>query len=134
MRGDAHGHAVETGEREIGNSTIALFCENERERTWPECGGKFLGRGVEHAHAPRRVNVRDMGNQRIERRASFGRIEAGHRLAIAGIGAEPVDGFGRKGDEAAGGKAARRCLGRLTISLQNPRSRLGGHRLSQACV
>ena len=134
MRRHAHGHAVETRKCEIGNDTVALLCEHEGERTRPECGGKFLGGSVEHAHAPRGGDVCDMGNQRIERRAALGGIEPCHRLAIARIGAESVDGFGRKGDESAGGETARGHLGRLRTSLQNPRSRLGGHRLSQACV
>ena len=134
MRGDAHGHAVEAGKREIGNDAVRLFREHERERPRPECGGKFFGGGGERAHAPRRGHIRDMGNQWIERGAALGRIEPCHGLAVAGIGAEPVDGFGRKGDEAAGGEAARGCLGRPAISLQSPRSWLGGHRHSQACV
>ena len=49
-----------------------------------------------------------MGDQWIESRPPFGGVEPRDGLAMARVGAEPVDGFGRKRDqpaltEAAGG-------------------------------
>ena len=77
----------------------------------------FSAAGRENAHAPGGVDIRNVGDQRIEGGASLGRIKPGDGLAIAGIGAQPVDRFGRKGDQSAGGKAARCGLDRLTIGL-----------------
>ncbi len=57
---------------------------------------------------PRRREIGDVRDQRIESRPALGGIEPRHRLAIAGVGAEPVNRLGRKGDEPAGRKNARR--------------------------
>ena len=99
-------------------------------------------RGARRRHRRRRPRAprpgRHVGDQRIERGPALGGIEPRDRLAVAGVGAEPVDGLGREGDEAAGREAARRpprCR-------RHRRSRtcvpgLGGHRVSgasQACV
>ena len=59
----------------------------------------------------------DMRDQRIEGRPPLGRIKPRDRLAIARIGAEPVDRLGRKRDQPAGRKAARGGLDRLAIGL-----------------
>ena len=79
------------------------------------------------AEPSRRVGVRHMGDQRIEAGPAFGRIETGDGLAIAGIGAEAVDGLGRKRDQPALAKAARCRLDRWRARLHYPRSRLGSH-------
>ena len=42
-----------------------------------------------------------MRNQGIEGRAALGLVEAGDGIGIGGVGAEPVDGFGRKRDQTA---------------------------------
>ena len=53
-----------------------------------------------------------MGDQRIECRPALGLVEARDGAAVGGVGAEAVDGLGRKGDEPAGGKAAHRVRDR----------------------
>ena len=58
---------------------------------------------------------RDMGDQRIERGSALGVIEARHRDAVLRVSAKAIDGLGRKGDEPAGRKAARRGRDRLGI-------------------
>ena len=57
------------------------------------------------SNAPSRraaASVRHMGDQRVEGRPPLGGIEPGHRLALARVGAEPIDGLGREGDQPAG--------------------------------
>ncbi len=49
-----------------------------------------------------------MGDQGIEARAALGGVDAGHRPRVGGVRAEPVDGLGGKGDEAAGAEQCRR--------------------------
>ena len=81
------------------------------------------------------LDVRHMRDQRIESRAALGGVETGDGLAIAGIGAEPVDGLGRKRDQPTGGQAGCRRLDRLrdllggflSLGFHHPRSRLDGH-------
>ena len=93
---------------------IRLLWQHQRQRPRPERRRQPFGGGVEDARARARgVDVGDMGDQRIEGRPALGRIEPGDGLAVAGVGAEPVDGLGRKRDQPAGGKAARRGLDRL---------------------
>ena len=64
--------------------------------------------GVETREPPRGGDIGDMRDQRIERAAGPWRRRAAPPPRLGGVGAEPVDGLGRKGDEPAGGKAARR--------------------------
>jgi hypothetical protein len=45
--------------------------------------------------------IRDMHDQRIEGGPALGREDRGHGAVVAGVGAEPVDGLGREGDERA---------------------------------
>lgn len=42
-----------------------------------------------------------MDNQRIEARSALGREDLGDGLVLRRVGAEPVDGLGREGDELA---------------------------------
>ena len=80
-----------------------------------------LGGMVEVRERARRGSVADVGNQRIERRAAFGLIETSDRLGVGGVGAEPVDGLGREGDEAARGEHARgQCGRRATLERTVP--------------
>ena len=53
----------------------------------------------------RRGEIEHMRDQRIERRPALGGIEPRDGGAVGGVGAEAVDGFGRKRDQAAVGEA-----------------------------
>ena len=64
--------------------------------------------GVKTGDLPRRGEIADMGDQRIEGRPALGLVEAGDRGRIGGIGAEAVDGLGRERDQPALGQATRR--------------------------
>ena len=85
----------------------------------------------------RRVEARDMGDQRVERRPALGGVEPRHRRRIGGIGAEPVDGFGRKCDQAAVAQAARGRRRRGVAGRQHPGGQIDRHlrsyRNSPAC-
>ncbi len=132
MRRHPHRHAVEAGEREIGHAAIGLFRQHQRQRSGPERAGKLLGGGIEAPEPARGVHAGDMGDQRIEARPALGGVEPGDGLAIAGVGAEPIDGLGRERDQPAGGKAGGRRRDRrrdlVALGLQHPRSRFGSHR------
>ena len=66
------------------------------------------------ASARAAASVGDMGDQRIERRAALGGVEPRDRLAVGGVGAEPVDGLGRKRDQPAG--RSTRAAGSAAVS------------------
>jgi hypothetical protein len=51
-------------------------------------------------------DVREMDDQRIERRAPLGREDRRHRMRVGGIGPKAVNGLGRKRDQPAGAKNA----------------------------
>ena len=75
---------------------------------------------------PRGGGIGDVRDQGIERGAALGRIEARDRLAVGGVGAEPIDGLGRKGDQAARGERPRRRArrpARRPRSLRSPAAR-----------
>ncbi len=65
----------------------------------------------------RRREIGDVGDQRIEGRPALGRVKPRDRLAIGGVGAEPVNGLGRKRDQAAGREAAHRLGDRGGVGL-----------------
>ena len=86
--------------------------QHQGQRAGPERRREPLGGGVEARERARGGSVGHVGDQRIERRSALGLIEAGDRLGVGGVGAEPVDGLGREGDEAARGQHARGQRGR----------------------
>jgi len=51
---------------------------------------------------PRRLDIGDMHDQGIEQRTALGSEDRGHRLAIGGVSAQAIDGFGGEGDKPAG--------------------------------
>jgi hypothetical protein len=63
----------------------------------------------------RGIGAGDVRDQRIEGRPPFGRVEARNGLAIARIGAEPVDRLSREGREPARRKAACRSVNRVGV-------------------
>ena len=91
------------------------FGEHERQRPRPERSRQLFGGVGEDAGGARGVDVGDVGDQRIESRPPLGRIEPRNGLAVTGIGAQPVDRFGRERDQPAGRKAARRGFDRLVV-------------------
>ena len=101
--------------------------DHQGERPRPQGLRQPLRIGIEAAEPAGRRQVLDMADERIERGPALGLIEPRHRLAVAGIGAEPIDGLGREGDEAARGEAARRGLHRRLAGADDAGHRFGGH-------
>ena len=103
-----HGDAVEARRRKLGHRAAGALLQHQGQRPRPECRGELLGRGVEHREALGGGEIEHMRDQRIERRPALGGIKPRDGGAVGGVGAEAVDGFGRKRDQAAVGKAERR--------------------------
>ena len=105
MRRQPHRDAVEAGERQIRDAAVRLLRQHQRQRSGPERIGELFGGGIEAPKPARGIDAADMGDQRIKSRPAFGGIEPGDGFAVAGIGAEPIDGLGRERDQPAAGKA-----------------------------
>ena len=106
--GHPHGDGVEPGRRQLGDRTVGGFGDNERERSRPERGGQPRRVRIETAERLRRLQIRDMGDERVEGRAAFGLVDPRDGAPVGRVGAEAIDGLGRKRDQAAGGEHARR--------------------------
>ena len=76
--------------------------QHQRQRPRPQRRRQPLGRRVEARQPPRRRQVGNMGDQRIERGPALGVVEPRHRDAVLRVGAEAVDGLGRERDQPAG--------------------------------
>ena len=103
----AHGHAVEPGAGQVGHRAAGRQRQHQGQRSRPERGRQPLGGRVEAPKRPGGGDIGHVGDQGIERRPPLGGVEPGHRLAVAGVGAEPIDGLGREGDQPPGRKAGR---------------------------
>jgi len=105
MRRPSQPDSVKAGEGEIGDVSIRLLRYNESQRPGPERGRQLFRSRGENADATGRAGIGDMRDQWIEGGASLGRVKPRDRGAIAGIGAEPINGLGGKDNQAAGGQA-----------------------------
>ncbi len=101
VRRNPHRDAVEPGQRQIGHAAVRPFRQHQGQRARPERRRQPHGGVVENGEALGCRQVRDMGDQRIEGRTALGGVKPGDGLAIAGIGAEPIDGLGRERDQPA---------------------------------
>ena len=68
-----------------------------------------------------------MRDQRIEFRPTFGGEEPRHRPGVAGVGAQAVDGLGRKRDEPTLGERARCGYGRGRLGSHHPGRQIDSH-------
>ena len=110
MARNAHRDGVESGGGEVRHRAVGRPRQHQRQRSRPERGREPRGAGVEAGEPACGRDVGHVRDQRIERGTSLGLVEARHRLAVGGVGAEPVHRFGGKGDQAAGAQRARREL------------------------
>ena len=101
MRRDAQRDARKSGARELANAAARSGWGDERQRARPEAFGQALRGLRQRGLAQRGVERGDMGDQRIEARPALGGIDPRDRGRRGGVGAEPIDGLGRKGDEPA---------------------------------
>ena len=127
MIGNAHGDSVEAGRRQVGNAAFGRFGENKRQWPRPERFGQSCRLGVETRQRLRRLEIDHVGDERVERRAPLGCIEASDGAAIGGVSTEAVDSLGRKRHQAAGGEHARGFGNGSGIGLQNARRQRGCH-------
>ena len=81
--------------------------QHQRQRAGPEAGGQRAGLGREDGEALGGGEVGDVHDERVERRPPLGGEDAGHGAVAPRVGAEAVDGLGRKGDELARAQEAR---------------------------
>jgi hypothetical protein len=98
----AQGHAVEAGAGEIADRAAGARGHHKGQRPWPERFRKGLGGAIETALAPGRLRARHVGDEGIEARPLLGRVDAGDRFGVAGVGAEAVDRLRGKGHQPAG--------------------------------
>ena len=128
MRGHAQRDGVEAGGRQIGDRTVgapsATPVSAVPARIFPPAA-RPLHRSVASRRAAARSSTCAISG--LNCGPALGRVEPRHGLAVGGVGAEPVDGLGRKRDQPAGREHARglaRSLARQPLSraLQVPRS------------
>ena len=95
-------------------------------------------RSAAASNAASRSRRRDVGTCAISGLndgPALGGIEPRDRLAVGGVGAEPVDRLGRERDQPAGGEAARRFGDRRRRPRARTRVRqLGGHARASLCL
>ena len=127
MRGHAHRDGIEAGGRKLGDRAVGEPRQHQGQRSGPERRRQALRRRVEARQRPRRAGIGHMRDQRIERGTALGVVEPRHRFAMGGVGAQAVDGLGRKGDQTAGGQHARRPLHGGGAGVDHLGCRLGGH-------
>ncbi len=126
--GHAHRDGIETGRRQVAHKAFGGLGQNERQRPRPERLGELQRFGVEAGERLRRLEIDDMGDQRIERRPALGLVEPRDSAPVGRIGAQAVDSFGRKRHQAAGGEDPRRRGDRSGVRLDHARRRRGCYR------
>ncbi len=106
--GKADRDGIEACGGEIGHGAVACLRQHQRQRARPERLGKRHRGRIEAGNLPRRADISDMGDQRIERRPVLGLVDPRDGRGIGGIGAKAIDGLGRERDQPAAGEATRR--------------------------
>ena len=96
----AQRDAVEARAGEVRHRAAPRRWHHQRQRAGPEGAGQGQGVAIEAPLLRRGREVRHMGDERVEAGPALGGVDARHGLGGARIGAEPVDGLGREGDEA----------------------------------
>ena len=101
MGGNAKRQRVEAGAGQWADRRRLYRLDHEGEWARPESGGQMAGLGGEVALAEGNIRGRAMGDQGIEGGPALGGIEPGDGVRIRRISREPVNRFGRHGDETA---------------------------------
>src|SRR5947208_752264 len=99
MARHAHSNRVDAGGGKLGDGAIRLLGKDKGERSRPERAGQPFGRVVKARESMRCGSIRHMRNQRIERWAALGVVEARYRFAVSRIRAEAINRLGGKSDE-----------------------------------
>ena len=120
LRDGVTGHADRDRVLPAGDhgSTAGARLQHQRQRAGPEVLGELL-RVRRHRERPalQRARMIDVHDHRMGRRAALQREDLGDGVGVLGVGAEPVDGFGRKRDELA---VAQRHDRLIDLSLRQP--------------
>ncbi len=97
--GDADRHRIEPGAGQQRQPAIGAARQDQAQRTRPEMRGDVAGAGVEDGKWLGFGEARNMHDQRVEARPSFGGEDCGDGPLVSRIGAEPIDRLGWKRDE-----------------------------------
>ena len=114
VRRNPERERIEAGAREQAHPTARRGGRDQGERPGPEGLRQLFRVTRQYSLAPRRLDVEDMGDERIEGRASLGRVNAGDANVRRRVGREAIDRLGRHRDQAAGPEASRRRGDRLS--------------------
>ena len=99
VRGAAQRHRVLPARHP--EAAARLLREDDRQRPGPVAPGEELGFGRRLRPPGDVLRARDVHDERVVARPSLGVVGGVHRRLLVGVGGEPVDRFGRHGDESA---------------------------------
>ena len=118
VRRRANRHSVKAGARQQADPAGRSHGQDQRKRPRPERAGQRLGLRAKDGVLSRRLDVQDMGDERIDRRPLLGRVDRRDRRVRGRVRREAVDGLRRHGDEASSAKACGRGGDRLRACLR----------------
>ena len=113
VRRRANPNRVKAGAREQADVASRGHGQDQSERPGPECAGQRLGLGAKDGVLSRRLDVENMGDERVDRGPLLGGVDRRDRLVRGRVRREAVDRLGRHGDEAAQAKTCGRGGDRL---------------------
>ena len=98
--GDADADRIQSARDAVGNQPAAV--QDQCDRAGAERRHELLGK-LRNLRGNRIDHIASgcMKNQRIVRGTPFRRIDAGAGLSVQPVGAQPIDGFRREGDQSA---------------------------------
>ncbi len=96
MARHADGHGVKARPGQIADGAGVLDRRDDGQRSGPERAGQRHGAVVEVGDAPGRLQVGDMGDQRIEARSALGLENRRDRRGVRRVRTEPIDRLGRQ--------------------------------------
>ena len=124
MRGNPNRDARQAGPGKFANRPARRGGRDDRQRPRPEGRGETQRQLRQNRLATRGFEIGDMRDQRIERGAVFGVVDPGDRPGLRRVGAEAIDGLGRKGDQPALAQDRRGASNRRGVSRRNNRHAL----------
>ncbi len=104
----ANGNGLEAGADQQRQGRRRAARQHQRQWSGPEALGQRAGVIVERDQPAGLFDARDVADQRVEARPILGGEDRGDRTLVGRIGAEAIDGLGRKRDQPAGGDHPRR--------------------------
>ena len=108
MVGHAHADGIEAGGRKLGDRTVRRLSATPASAAPARSADRRSAAASNRASRRAPATSPTCAISGLNAGAALGGKEARDRLAVGGIGAEPIDGLGWKRDEPAGSKRARR--------------------------